>query len=155
MWFKRCCNENLLKIVKNWTSHHFWRAKDVTVKFGKVVLYLHKSLGNELSQLLAYVVPKLCNGIAYWFHRKCFEIKLLRLFLSSSWEFSVTVLITVDGIFSSKVIILPNNCENYFNFRSYGRSIITWRIGAGWVSVIFVMLRDGKQRGWVVLHERS
>ena len=27
LWFKRCCNENLLKIVENWAARHFWRAE--------------------------------------------------------------------------------------------------------------------------------
>ena len=34
-------------------------------------------------------------------------------------------------------------------------SIITLHIGDGRVSVFFVMLRDGKQGGWMVLDERS
>lgn len=41
---KRCCNENLFKIDRNWAARHFWRGEDVAVKFGKVV-YLHKSFG--------------------------------------------------------------------------------------------------------------
>ena len=35
--FKRCCNKNLLKIVKNWTARHFWRANNVAMKFWKGV----------------------------------------------------------------------------------------------------------------------
>ena len=42
LWFKRDCNENLLKVAQNWAARHFWRAEDVAMKFWKV-LYLYKS----------------------------------------------------------------------------------------------------------------
>ena len=47
LWFKRCCSENSLKTVKNWTACHFWRAEDVAIKFWKVV-YLYKSFGKRI-----------------------------------------------------------------------------------------------------------
>ena len=43
-FFKRCCNDNLLKIVQNWTAHHFSRAKQLAMKFSKVI-YLYESFG--------------------------------------------------------------------------------------------------------------
>ena len=34
LWFKRCCNDNLLTVVKNWAACHFWRAKMWQWNFG-------------------------------------------------------------------------------------------------------------------------
>ena len=41
---KRWCNENFLKVVKNWAACHFWKAEDVAMKLWKVV-YVYHSFG--------------------------------------------------------------------------------------------------------------
>ena len=54
MWFKRCCNYNLLKIIKNWAARHFW----------KWLIFI-KSSDNGLSQL-SLSISKACKGMACW-----------------------------------------------------------------------------------------
>ena len=69
LWFKRCYNENLLKIVKHWAACHFSWAEDVATKFWKVVyLYISFSQLNLSSS-------RTCSLMAYWFHKKCCKIK--------------------------------------------------------------------------------
>ena len=127
LWFKRCYNENLLKIIKNWTVSHFWRTKDVVMKFWKV-LYLYKSFGKWNHQL-SLCISKACKGMAYWFHRKCCEAKQTVTFeqlLEYEWYFEGIQMFMrafcyslqqVDSIFSSKVIILLNNHKSYLEIQ--------------------------------------
>ena len=129
LWFERCCNENLLKVVKNWAARHFWKAKDVAIKSWKVV-YLYKCFGKLAS--------KPCKGIAYWPHSIDFIVYMIyfiilyidfmlwnkanRNFWEACWigmkfvgihVFMRTFydnLNLVDSIFSSKVIRSSNFC---------------------------------------------
>ena len=70
---------------------------------------------------IAFVVPKACKDIEYWFDRKCCEVKqagtIERLveqewFFWCYWELSMMVINQVDGIFSLKFII-----QNYLEIQ--------------------------------------
>ena len=73
LWFIEFCNKNLLKIVKTWAPSRFWRVEYVTMKFWKVA-HLYKSFGIWLNQP-SLSSPKACKGMAYWLHRKYYELK--------------------------------------------------------------------------------
>ena len=75
LFVKRCCNENLLKILKNWAAPHFSRAEDGAMKFWKVAQYVFAKLSKMGSFNLACVVPKLAKLWHTDFHRQCCEIK--------------------------------------------------------------------------------
>ena len=60
--FVACCNNNMLKIVKNLTAPHFLRANDAVMKFLKED-YLYKIFQNGLHQLYSHCNSKACKGM--------------------------------------------------------------------------------------------
>ena len=64
---QKCCNDDLLKIVKHWTTRHFWSGKELEMKFSKVIHIFIKTLDYGLDQL-SLCSSKACKDMAYWFH---------------------------------------------------------------------------------------